>query len=201
MALEGKLVVLREEELADQKLFAALRNDLDTQAWSKSLPPDYTEALHVKRFEAREFSFERDSARLVIAEKATGRTAGFVSYTGEEHRLSASIGIVVAKPFWGTGIALDAQEVLLRFLFEELGLREVHLWTHSGNPNAIALAGRSGFTECIRLRESVFKNGKLLDNVIMCLLREDYYTRHPELADRLPQIERTAARPPKGRPS
>jgi hypothetical protein len=38
------------------------------------------------------------------------------------------------------------------------------------------------------LRESVFKNGRLLDAVIMSLLREDYYARHPEKADRLPPI-------------
>ncbi len=188
MSLEGELVVLREEHREDQKLFAALRNDADTQAWAKALPPDYTEEMHVKRFEAREFSFERDSARLAIVEKASGRLAGFVSYTGEQHRLSASIGIVVSKEFWGTGVAFDAQETLLGFLFDELGLREAHLWTHSGIPKAIGLAQRSGFAVCIRLRESVFKNGRLLDAVIMSLLREDYYARHPEKADRLPPI-------------
>jgi len=188
MALEGKLVILREERREDQRLFADLRNDLDTQARSRSLPPDYTEEMHIKRFEAREFSYERDSARLAIVEKASGRLAGFVSYTGEQHRLSASIGIVVSREFWGTGVGFDAQEVLLGFLFDELGLREVHLWTHSGIPKAIALAGRSGFVECIRLRESVFKNGRLLDGVVMSLLREDYYARYADKADRLPKV-------------
>jgi RimJ/RimL family protein N-acetyltransferase len=187
--LEGELVVLREEHRDDQKVFAALRNDLDTQAWAKALPPDYTEEMHVKRFEGLEFTFQRTSARFVMEDKASGRVAGFVSYNGEQHRLSASIGIVVAREFWGTGVALDAQETLLRFLFGELGLREVHLWTHSGLPKAIGLAGRSGFVECIRLRESVFKNGRLLDAVVMSLLREDYYARHSELTDRLPRIE------------
>ncbi|MEW5825422.1 MAG: GNAT family protein [Candidatus Bipolaricaulota bacterium] len=199
MALEGRLVILREEELADQKLFAALRNDLDTQAWGKSLPPDTTEAMYVKRFQAREFSFERNSARLAIVERASGRLAGVISYNDEAHRLSTSIGIMVAKEFWGTGVAFDAQEVLLRFLFQELGLREVHLWTHSGNPHAISLAERSGFAECTRLRESVFKNGRLLDAVIMSLPRDAYFARHPEESDRLPSIVTGEAREEKGR--
>ena len=189
MALEGKLVVLREERREDQRLFAALRNDLDTQAWAKALPPDYTEEMHVKRFEGLEFTYERTSARLVIEEKSSGRAAGFVSYTGEQHRISASIGIVIAKEFWGTGTALDAQETLLRFLFEELGLREVHLWTHSGLPKAIGLAERSGFAVCIRLRESVYEFGGLFDAVIMSLIREDYYARHLDVVDRLPSVE------------
>ena len=189
MAIEGKLVVLREERRDDQKLFATLRNDLATQAWAKALPPDYTEEMHVKRFEGLEIAFERTSARLVIEEKTSGRAAGFVSYTGEQHRMSTSIGIVVAQEFWGTGVAFDAQETLLRFLFGELGLREVHLWTHSGLPKAIALAERSGFAVCIHLREAVFKFGDLFDAVIMSLVREDYYARRPELADRLPPVE------------
>ncbi len=188
MPLDGTIVTLREERREDQRLFAALRNDLDTQAWSRALPPDYTEEMHVKRFEAMEFAFERTSARFVIEHKASGRAAGFVSYTDAQHRLSVSIGIVVAREFWGTGVALDAQETLLRFLFDDLGLREVHLWTHTGLPRAIALAERSGFTACIRLRESVFKFGGLFDAVIMSLVREDYYARRPEKVDRLPTL-------------
>ncbi len=189
MPLEGTLVVLREEHREDQKLLAALRNDLATQAWGRALPPDYTEEMHVKRFESLEFSYDRTSARFIIVEKASGETAGLVSYTGEQRRLSASIGIIVARPFWGTGVAYDAQETLLRFLFDELGLREVHLWTHTGLPKAIGLAERSGFGVCIRLREAVFKFGGLFDSVVMSLLREDYYARHPELTDRMPRVE------------
>jgi RimJ/RimL family protein N-acetyltransferase len=190
MPLEGNLVILREEHREDQKLFAALRNDLATQAWGRALPPDYTEEMHVRRFEGLEFTYDRTSARFVIVEKASGRSAGLVSYNGEQRRMSASIGIIVAREFWGAGLALDAQETLLAFLFNELALREVHLWTHTGLPKAIGLAERSGFKVCIRLRESVFKFGQLSDGVNMSLLREDYYARHPEMADRLPRVER-----------
>ncbi|MEN6370235.1 MAG: GNAT family N-acetyltransferase [Thermotogota bacterium] len=101
MPLEGTLVVLREERREDQKLFAELRNDLATQAWGQSLPPTYTEEMHVKRFEAMEFSYQRTSARLPIVHKETGEIAGYISYTDLEPRFSTSIGLVVAKPFWG----------------------------------------------------------------------------------------------------
>jgi len=35
MALEGKFVILREEREKDLPFLVALRNDLETQAWSK----------------------------------------------------------------------------------------------------------------------------------------------------------------------
>ncbi|MDD4903796.1 MAG: GNAT family protein [Candidatus Bipolaricaulis sp.] len=186
MALEGALVVLREEQREDQKLFAELRNDLDTQAWNLALPPSYTEEMHVKRFDAMEFSYERRSARLVIVHKETGALAGYISYTDLQPRLSASIGLVVAKPFWGTRVALDAQEVLLRFLFHELGLRVVHLWTHSGNPRAVGLAEKSGFRISARIREATYRNGRLLDTLVMSLTRDGYGERHAEFQDTLP---------------
>jgi RimJ/RimL family protein N-acetyltransferase len=186
MGLEGALVILREETEADQPALVALRNDLATQAWSKTLPPDYTLPMYLKRFQQREFSFERDDGRFVIIHKETGQFAGIISYTGLEPRWSAAIGIMVARPFWGSGVAFEAQELLLHFLFVELGLRVVRLFTHSGNPRAVRLGERSGFKVAFRQRQSIFKSGALLDNLSMDLLRSEYFARHPELTDALP---------------
>lgn len=188
MGLEGNSINLREERLEDLPLLITLRNDLETQAWTKTLPPDYTEGMYRKRYEAREFSFERTDGRFIIEHKASGEAAGTVSYTSLEERWSATIGIMVARPFWGQGIAYEAQELLLKFLFEELGLRVVRLWTHSGNTRAVQLAERAGFQQSLRQREAVFKSGRRFDNLGMDLLRSEYYARHPELQDNLPEL-------------
>lgn len=186
MALEGKLVILREERKEDQQLFVDLRNDLETQGWNVALPPTYTVGMYVKRLEAMEFSYERDSGRFSVVHKETGELAGYITYSNVEERLAATIGIAIAKPFWGIGVAFDAQEVLLRFLFVELGLRVVHLWSHSGNVHALGLAERAGFEITGRVREGMYKNGQLLDTVVMSLLREEYFALHGEVDDLLP---------------
>ena len=105
MALEGQLVRLREERPEDMLPLVQLRNDLETQAWSKTLPPDYTERMYQKRFDERSFSFDRSDARFIIEEKQTGELAGTILYSGLESRFAAIVGIMVAKKFWGTGIA------------------------------------------------------------------------------------------------
>lgn len=188
MPLEGNRVILREEQRDDLGFLQALRNDLDTQAWSKTLPPDYTDVMLAKRFEAREFSYDPELGRFIIVHKETGERVGSISYTDLERRFAATVGVTVTKKHWGSGLALDAQEVLLRFLFVELGLRVVRLWTHSGNPRAIELAKKSGFQVSGRVRESVYKGGRLLDSIIADLLREEYFARHPELEDGLPPL-------------
>jgi len=188
MGLEGKLVILREEQPGDMELLTQLRNDLETQAWSQTLPPDFTEAMHTKRFEGREFSYDRQDGRFMIVDKASGETIGTIGYSSLQSRWEATFGLMIARKFWGAGIALDTQEVLLSFLFEELGVRVVRLWTHSGNPRGGGLAKKSGFQESYHQREAIFKSGQLLDNLQMDLLREEYYVRHPALTDHLPAL-------------
>ena len=87
---------------------------------------------------------------------------------------------------WGQGFAEEANDLLLRFLFHELGLRVVWLWTHSGNPRAIRLAEKVGFRVAARFRDAIFKDGHLLENVAMDQTRDEFYARHPDLIDRLP---------------
>jgi len=188
VALEGERTVLREEREEDIQPLAALRNDLETQAWSKTLPPDYTEAMYMQRYRDREFSYDRFDGRFIIVSKETGDFAGTISYTGLQPRWSATIGIMLEKKFWGSGFAYDAQEVLLKFMFQELGLRVIRLYTHNGNDRAVRLAEKSGFRVSSRQRQSIFKNGELYDNLMMDLLREEYFALHPDLVDNLPPL-------------
>jgi RimJ/RimL family protein N-acetyltransferase len=188
MALGGKLVILREEQPEDMPRLTAMCNDLETQAWSKTLPPDYTDSMFIKRFEAREFSYDPMEGRFIIISRENGEFAGSISYTELHPRWSATIGLMLPKKFWGTGFAPDAQEILLKFLFTELGLRVVRLFTHSGNPRAVGLAEKSGFKVSVRQREAIFKNGEVYDNLVMDLLREEYFALHPKLVDNLPAL-------------
>jgi len=185
MPIEGKLVVLREEREGDAELLTTLRNDLDTQAWSKTLPPDYTVPMLRKRYEEREFNYDPLEGRFIVEERTTGTSVGYIGYVGLNRRRSASIGIMFAKRAWGKGYAEEANELLVRFLFEELGVQVVRLWTHSGNPRAVGLAEKVGFKIAARMRNSIYKNGKLFDNIVMDQIRDEFYARHPELNDEL----------------
>jgi RimJ/RimL family protein N-acetyltransferase len=144
--------------------------------------------MYFKRYDGREFSFDPEEARFVIVHKETGERVGQIIYSSLERRWSVTLGIITSPRFWGSGLALDAQEVILRFLFCELGVRVVRLFTHGGIPRAVKLAEKSGFQVSGRLRQAVFKFGGLHDNLIMDLLREEYFARHPELVDGLPPL-------------
>lgn len=190
MPMEGKLVLLREERPEDLPLLTALQNNMETQAWGKSLPPDYTENMYQKRFQAREFSYDPKEGRFIVVSRETGDFAGMISYSGLQPRWSAMIGIMMDKKYWGTGFAFDAQEVLLKFLFLELGLRVVRLYTSSGRSRAVGLAKKSGFRISARQRQAAFRASEVSDTLMMDLLREEYFANNSELVDNLPQLAR-----------
>lgn len=185
MPLKGERVNLREVRTEDLPLLVELRNDLDTQAWSRTLPPDYTIEMIEKRYGGRDFEYRRDTAMFMIEKTKDAETVGFISYNELVDRMEATIGIAVLRRFWGSGVTMEACELLLRFLFEELGLKVVRLWTQSGNLRAVGSALKLGFREAARHRQAVFKGGEYHDNISMDLLREEWYALHPELKDKL----------------
>ena len=188
MPIDGTYVRLREERDSDVALLMKLRNDLDTQGYSKTLPPDHTLPMLKKRFDEREFAFERNEGRFIIELIEDNEPIGSIGYYNLEPRFSVVIGIMIDKDYWSAGLAFDAQEALLEFIFQELGVRVVRLWTTSGNERAIKLAKRSGFIISVRQRGAIYKNGILCDNLTMDLLREEYFNTHPNLEDALPLV-------------
>jgi RimJ/RimL family protein N-acetyltransferase len=185
VALEGEVVRLREIREPDLEMFVTLRNDLVTQAWSRTLPPDYTLEMIRRRYWDRDFSYRPDHGLFVVETKDGGERAGMVSYGDVVDRFEASWGLAIDRRFWGTGLAHDAGDTLLRFLFEELGMRVVRLYTQTENERAVAAFRKLGFREAVRTSNAVFKNGRHADNLMMDLLREEWYALHPALTDRL----------------
>lgn len=185
MPLEGDIVRLREVRESDLEVFARLRNDLATQAWSRTLPPDYTMEMVRRRYWERDFSYRRDSGVFIVEMKADAAVAGMITYSDVVDRMEAMWGLAIDRRYWGTGVGVDAGDTLLRFLFEELGLRVVRLYTQTGNERAVAAFRKLGFRDAVRTPGAVFKAGRHYDNLNMDLLREEWYALHPDLEDGL----------------
>lgn len=185
MPLEGERVRLREVRESDLDLFVRLRNDLSTQAWSRTLPTDYTSEMIRRRYWDREFSYRRDQGIFIVEVREGEEVAGMISYSEVVDRFEATWGMALDRRWWGTGVAHDAADTLLAFLFEELGLRVVRLYTQTENERAVAAFRKLGFQESVRTPGSIFKAGHLADNLVMDLLREEWYALHPDLEDRL----------------
>src|SRR5690606_37338523 len=128
-------------------------------------PPDYTIEMIRRRYWDRDFSYRRDDGIFVVETLESAEVAGLATYSEDTDRFEASWGMAIERRFWGTGVGVDAGDTLLRFLFEELGLRVVRLYTQSDNGRAVAAFRKLGFREAVRLPGGVFKAGRRADNL------------------------------------
>ncbi len=134
--LETDRLILREYRPSDEPFFFKLFNDYDvllnlTFAYvtpSSERPRDFIRRLCA-------------APLFVVAEsKKTGAPLGFTNVLNElPQNLDGTVGIAIAKDWWGMGYGTEILEWLISYSFKTLGLQRLSLQVFSSNPGAIAL--------------------------------------------------------------
>lgn len=87
----------------------------------------------------------------------------------------ATVGIYIGdEDFRGKGYGTEAMELLVDFIFNQMNINRIQLFVFSFNERAIRSYKKVGFVEEGRLKQSVFRNGRYYDEIIMSILRENY---------------------------
>ena len=87
------------------------------------------------------------------------------------HRLSAEVGYWLGEPFWGCGIATLALRALSDWAFATTPLERLFAGVFEGNPASARVLEKAGYQLEGRLRRSVIKEGRLLDQLVYARLR------------------------------
>ena len=88
---------------------------------------------------------------------------------------NAVVGIMVGDPvYWGHGYGTDAMRVLVRFLFDQVGLNRIALKVFDYNERAIKSYQKVGFTQEGRMRETLYCDGAFHDEIVMSILKREY---------------------------
>ena len=114
----------------------------------------------------------KQSPQNVFAIEVEGEAAGVISLTmGEgERRHSAELGYWLGEPFWGRGIVTAAVEGVTSYATKELGLSRIESYVFAWNPASARVLEKVGFTREGVLRNSVIKDGVLLDRWLYAYL-------------------------------
>lgn len=87
------------------------------------------------------------------------------------HRFTAEIGYWLAEPYWGRGIMSQAVAVVADYGLEQLGLNRIYAEPYQTNAASARVLAKAGFTYEGRLQASVYKNGKILDQLLYAKVR------------------------------
>ncbi len=88
------------------------------------------------------------------------------------HRRSAEIGYWLGEPFWGQGVATRALCALTEYGFAHFDLVRIFATVFEWNPASARVLEKAGYQYEGRLRKSVTKDGKTIDQLLYALVRE-----------------------------
>lgn len=145
--LAGDALLLRPLGLADAALYLRLYTDRGLmRGLGGALAPSAAQ---------RSFAIARTTGGAAIGVRRwwTIRPAGDADAGGDGLGLaglahdtcSGELGVLVARPYQGAGVARRALGLLARHAFDQLGLARLHIRHHAGNAAMAAVAARLGF--------------------------------------------------------
>jgi len=169
--IEGALIRLRCPERGDLPTFVKWINDPEVTEFLQFEPPMSLEDEEVWYQEML-----KGKDRTFVIETKDGRPIGNIGLIGLDWKnRRTEIGIMIGeKDAWSKGYGTDAILVLLRYLFGELNLNRISLFTDVNNPRAIRCYEKCGFRSEGVMRQHRFKRGRYIDCVLMSILRTDW---------------------------
>jgi RimJ/RimL family protein N-acetyltransferase len=96
---------------------------------------------------------------------------------------SAEIGYWLAEEFWGKNIVSNAVNAFIRYIFAHFPLNRLYANVFDGNRASMRVLEKNGFELEGRLRQSVYKNGKIIDSLIYSILKDELYDEEEQASN------------------
>ena len=131
-----------------------------TMAWFKRILPEQ----HKTRID------------LSICDTTTNQVIGMTGLLNINHRhLHTQFYMTIGeKIFWGRHISKDVIKMVLRYVFQNLNMNKVYLWTIPANDHARTVYERNGFILEAVMRQHCFCRGAKQDIYQHRILREEW---------------------------
>ena len=187
--LTAKKTVLRDWRLLDLKPWGEWLGpghrwqDLDGPYYPKPTPQQIYKRLERTQEQITRSSLPEPRPHLVIAERASDKLIGRVSWHWEsEETFWSQVGIVIFDDaLWGQGHGFEALGLWSEYLFEHLAdIVRLDLRTWSGNVGMMRLAEKTGYRLEATFRKARIVNGDYFDGLGYGVLREEWQALYPE---------------------
>jgi len=120
-------------------------------------------------------------ATFAIVRRSGGALVGGIGLRIAKDQGQAELGYWIGVPHWNQGYCTEAAAAVLRYGFDELGLRRIHASHYSNNPASGRVMLKIGMKHEGRRRSHVLKWGEVLDLEEYGILADEWRLRLPEL--------------------
>jgi len=113
---------------------------------------------------------------VILAIEVQGEAAGGIGLHGmkDVYKYNCEIGYWLSEAHWGKGITTEAVGALVKFAFEQTRWLRLFACIFENNPSSMRVLEKNGFhLEAIH-RKAVMKEGKLMDEHLYALLKDQW---------------------------
>ena len=165
-------VTLRNWSLDDCENLVRFANN--KKIWDNladAFPSPYTNQ-HANDFVEK---YQSDDPRRVMAIVVDGLACGSIGLFPDSdiYRKNAAIAYWLAEDFWGKGICTEAVRIMTRYGFDHFDVRRIYARPFGTNIASHRVLEKAGYRREAILKESVYKNGKFLDEYLYSVLRDE----------------------------
>lgn len=184
--LAGRLVSLRELAATDAVALHAL---LTTSAVDRLISPPPATADGFERFISAMRQGREAGTYACFGIVPTGAAAavGLIQIRQLEPGFRvAEWGFAIGQPYWGTGLFIDAAQLALDFVFDELGVERLEARAALVNGRGNGALRKLGAVQELVLRRSLHTGGRYLDQALWTILATDWRETRPVVGAHTP---------------
>lgn len=168
-------VYLRAFEPDDYKTTIKWHND--NEIWKMVGSPKYYVSTEYEKKWIEDAIWNKDQIKLGICVNETNELIGLGSIVDIDwiNRSAHCPSMIGDRKYWSKGYGSEARLLLLDYAFSERGFNRIWACILESNIASQKMCKKCGYKIEGLLRQSIYKNGKFQNQVIMSILQEEFY--------------------------
>lgn len=179
ICLETPRLLLREHQPDDWRAIYAFESDPENARYLDQHPRSEAEIqLLLPQVIAWRYARPRLHYAFAMVRRADQALIGWCTLHLRGRQLDAGeIGYALRRDCWGQGYATETARALLRFGFEQLGLRRISAECHPDNTGSWRVMEKAGMRREGLLRQNTCIRGAWTDTLVYAMVAEDWSSR------------------------
>ncbi len=175
MNLNTKRLIIRPIELNDASALFRYRSDKEANQYQGWIPENMNDAEAFIAKVANEINVPDTWFQLVLIEQASMRMIGDIGlHFFDSDNQQVEIGCTIDKLYQGKGLATEALDAVVDYLFTILNKHRIITSIDPANSSSIRLVERLGFRKEAHFVQSLLINGQWMDDVVFALLQKEW---------------------------
>ncbi len=175
MIIETRRLILRPINLDDINEIFEYRSDREVNKYQGWIPATLNDVEAFIGKISKQINEAGTWFQFVIIEKETQKIIGDLGvHFFDSDNKQAEIGCTLNKKFHNKGYATESVKSIIAYLFNELNKHRIITTIDPENINSIRLVERIGFRKEAHFVESLFINGKWVDDLLYAMIEKDW---------------------------